>query len=124
MKTLGKLLAFMTLLLVFACTEDIVIKQEEGNPLVGVEATFTDELKNHEAILSYTTDLYFENEIQMVCGATVYVTDGVDTVYYHEDETRPGHYFTELVAGKRNCLYRFCADIPDEQDGVSTGRKA
>lgn len=108
----------MALLLVSACTEDIVIKQEEGNPLVGVEATFTDELKNHEAILSYTTDLYFENEIQMVSGATVYITDGVDTLYYHEDATRPGHYLTDLVAGKRNCLYRFCADIPDEQEGV------
>ncbi len=118
MKNLCKFLAFLALMLVSACTEDIVFEKVEGETMVGVEATFTDELKCHEAILSYTTDLYFEEEIQMVTGATVYVTDGEDTVYYHESAERPGHYFTDLVAGKRNRLYRFCADIPDEYEGV------
>lgn len=86
--------------------------------MIGVEATFTDELKCHEAILSYTTDLYLTEGIRMVTGATVYVTDGQDTVYYHEAVEQPGHYFTDLVAGQRNQLYRFCADVPDEYEGV------
>lgn len=86
--------------------------------MIGVEATFTDELKCHEAILSYTTDLYLTEGIRMVTGATVYVTDGQDTVYYHEAAEQPGHYFTDLVAGQRNHLYRFCADVPDEYEGV------
>lgn len=111
-------MVFMVLFSVCACTEDIIIVREEGEPMIGVEATFTDELKCHEAILSYTTDLYSSEEIQMVTGATVYVTDGQDTVYFHEAAAQPGHYFTDLVAGQRNRLYRFCADIPDEFEGL------
>ena len=108
----------MVLLSVCACTEDIIIEREEGEIMIGVEATFTDELKCHEAILSYTSELYSVDEIQMVTGATVYVTDGQDTMYFHEAAEQPGHYFTDPVAGQRNRLYRFCADIPDEHEGV------
>ncbi len=101
-----------------ACTEDIVIDVEEGNHRIGVEASFTNELKRHETILSYTADFYNQNEIQMVSGATVYVTDGVDTMYYYEDEEQPGHYFTDSVAGRKNTVYRLCVDAVD-QDGES-----
>ncbi len=101
-----------------ACTEDIVIDVEEGNHRIGVEASFTNELKRHETILSYTADFYNQNEIQMVSGATVYVTDGVDTMYYYEDEEQPGHYFTDSVAGHKNTVYRLCVEAVD-QDGES-----
>ena len=100
-----------------SCTEDIIIDVEEGEPLVGVEASFTDELKQHETILSYTTAFYHQDEIQMISGATVYVTDGVDTVCYHEDAEQPGHYFTDSVAGCKNTVYRLCIDLP-ESDGT------
>lgn len=99
-----------------ACTEDIVIDVEEGNHRIGVEASFTNEMKRHETILSYTADFYNQNEIQMVSGATVYVTDGVDTMYYYEDEEQPGHYFTDSVAGSKNTVYRLCVEAID-QDG-------
>ncbi len=108
------------LLSVFAsCTEDIVIDLEEGQPLLGVEASFTDELKRHEAVLSYSADFYNKDEIRMVSGATVFVTDGVDTVYYHEDAEQNGHYFTDLVAGRKNTFYTLHIAIPDvtESDG-------
>lgn len=101
-----------------ACTEDIVIDVEEGNHRIGVEASFTNEMKRHETILSYTADFYNQNEIQMVSGATVYVTDGVDTMYYYEDEEQPGHYFTDSVAGRKNTVYRLCVETVD-QDGES-----
>lgn len=101
-----------------ACTEDIVIDVEEGNHRIGVEASFTNELKRHETILSYTADFYNQNEIQMVSGATVYVTDGIDTMYYYEDEEQPGHYFTDSVAGRKNTVYRLCVEAVD-QDGES-----
>lgn len=101
-----------------ACTEDIVIDVEEGNHRIGVEASFTNELKRHETILSYTADFYNQNEIQMVSGATVYVTDGVDTMYYYEDDEQPGHYFTDSVAGRKNTVYRLCVEAVD-QDGES-----
>ena len=101
-----------------SCTEDIVIDVEEGDPLVGVEAYFTDELKQHEAILSYTSPFYHQDEIQMISGATVYVTDGVDTIYYHEDAELAGHYFTDSVAGHKNTIYRLCIALPEPDGSV------
>ena len=55
----------------------------------------------------------------MVTGATVYVTDGLDTVYYLEDPAQPGHYFTAPVAGRKKTLYRLCVDVMEE-DGEIT----
>ena len=118
MKQLRKILVFASMAFFAACTEDIVIDVEEGNHRIGVEASFTNELKRHETILSYTADFYNQNEIQMVSGATVYVTDGVDTMYYYEDEEQPGHYFTDSVAGHKNTVYRLCVEAVD-QDGES-----
>jgi hypothetical protein len=94
-----------------ACTEDIVIDVEKGDPMVGVEASFTDELKHHEAILGYSAEFYSEGDVRMISGATVYVTDGVDTVYYVEDAEQRGHYFTDLVAGRKNTMYRLGVDV-------------
>ena len=116
MKKLYKTLIFFGLLLATACTEDILIDVEEGQTMIGVEAYFSDELKQHETILSYTADFYSHDEIRMVTGATVYVTDGVDTIVYHEDMEHRGHYLTDLVAGKRNTLYRLHIDIPASDD--------
>lgn len=99
-----------------SCTEDIRIDVQEGEPMIGVEAYFTDELKRHETILSYTADFYDDREIKMVSGATVFVTDGVDTIYFIEDQENKGHYLTDLVAGRKNTLYRLCIDVP-EADG-------
>ncbi|MBQ4398456.1 MAG: DUF4249 domain-containing protein [Bacteroidales bacterium] len=118
MKQLRKILVFASMAFFAACTEDIVIDVEEGNHRIGVEASFTNELKRHETILSYTADFYNQNEIQMVSGATVYVTDGVDTMYYYEDEEQPGHYFTDSVAGRKNTVYRLSVEAVD-QDGES-----
>ena len=115
MKGWHKILIFIGLLSATACTEDIVIDVEEGNTLIGVEAYFSDELKQHETILSYTADFYNRDDIRMVTGATVYVTDGVDTIVYHEDMENQGHYLTDLVAGKRNTLYRLCIDATDSE---------
>lgn len=117
MKHLHELLVFVAFVGLTACTEDIVIDVEEGEPMIGVEASFTDELKHHKAVLSYSTKFYDKEEIRMVSGATVYVTDGVDTVYYHEDLEQPGYYFTDLAAGKKNTVYRLCIEVP-EQDGT------
>lgn len=117
MRNLHKLLVFVTFAVLAACTEDIVIDVQEGEPLIGVEASFTDEWKQHEAILSYSASFYNQDEIIMISGATVYVTDGVDTVYYREDMEQLGHYFTDLAAGKKNTVYRLCIEVP-EWDGT------
>ena len=112
-------MVFIGLISATACTEDIVIDIEEGDPMIGVEAYFTTELKQHETILSYTADFYNSTEIRMISGATVFVTDGVDTIPYIEDPNNRGHYLTDVVAGKKNTLYRLCIDVP-EADGEVT----
>ena len=104
-------MVFLSLLTAASCTEEILIDVEEGDTMIGVEAYFSDELKQHETILSYTADFYNRDEISMVKGAMVYITDGVDTIVYHEDMANRGHYLTDPVAGKRNTLYRLCIDI-------------
>lgn len=113
MKELHKILCVTLMAFLASCTEDIVIDVEEGAPMIGVEASFTNEMKHHETILSYTAEFYNQNEIEMISGATVYVTDGVDTMYYHEDASQPGHYFTDSVAGRKNTLYRLCVEVPE-----------
>lgn len=113
-KVKDMLLVGLMALMMASCTEDIIIDVEEGERMIGVAATFTDELKCHEAVLSYTDDFYNNNEdIRMVTGATVFVTDNVDTIYYIEDATQPGHYFTAPVAGKKKTMYRLCITAPD-----------
>ena len=114
MKYWHKALIFFGLFFITACAEDILIDVEEGATMIGVEAYFSDELKQHEAILSYTADFYSHDEIRMVKGATVYVTDGVDTIVYHEDMDNRGHYLTDITAGKRNTLYRLCIDVTSD----------
>ena len=101
----------------FSCREEIIIDLEEGSPLVGVEGSITDEYKRHEVILSYTADFYNAEEIRMISGAKVVVTDGVDTIPYWEQSDQPGHYLTDSVAGKKKTLYTLLVDVPEEGGG-------
>lgn len=101
----------------FSCREEIIIDLEEGSPLIGVEGSITDEYKRHEVILSYTADFYNAEEIRMITGAKVVVTDGVDTIPYWEQSDQPGHYLTDSVAGKKKTLYTLLVDVPEEGGG-------
>lgn len=109
---LALVLAFSALLLSVSCTEEILIDVEKGGTMIGVEAYFSDELKQHEAIVSYTAEFYNSDEIIMVSGAKVYITDEIDTIYFHEDSENKGHYLTDPVAGKRNTLYHLHIEAP------------
>lgn len=110
------LLSLTMLLVLFSCREDIVIDLEEGEPMIGVEGSFTDEFKRHEVILSHTTDFYNSDDIEMISGAVVYVTDGVDTIPYLEQSDRPGHYLTDSVAGRKKTRYRLMIAIPSDEE--------
>ena len=101
----------------FSCREEIIIDLEEGSPLIGVEGSITDEYKRHEVILSYTADFYNAEEIRMITGAKVVVTDGVDTIPYWEQADQPGHYLTDSVAGRKKTLYTLLVDVPEEGGG-------
>ena len=61
----------------------------EGEKRPVVEGYFTDELKRHEVILSYSSELYSDNK-EMISGAEVYVIESRqyqgpgDTIYFYE----------------------------------------
>ena len=63
------LVPILLIFMMFSCHEDVVIDLEDGSPLIGVEGSFTDELKRHEVILSYTADFYNADAIKMITGA-------------------------------------------------------
>ena len=112
------LIPILLVFAMFSCREDFMIDLEEGEPLIGVEGSFTDEYKRHEVILSYTADFYNSDEIKYITGAHVVVTDGVDTIPYWEQVDQPGHYLTDSVAGHKNTLYKLLVEIPDEVEGT------
>lgn len=116
MKRKNLLVALLSLMTLFSCKEDIIVDLENGEPLIGIEASFTDVQKHHEAILSYTADFYNSSDIVMISGARVCVTDGFDTIPYLESPDKPGHYFTDSVAGRKKTLYRLIVDVPDETE--------
>ena len=113
------LLVGLMMMAAVSCTEEFIIDVEEGDRMIGVEAYLSDEMKQHEVILSYTADFYNMDEISMISGATVFVTDGVDTIPYIEDQDNKGHYLTDVVAGKKNTVYRLCINVTDADGEVT-----
>ena len=96
-------------LLAASCTEDIVMELPEGRKIPVVEGSITDEYKRHEVILSYSSELYSTESREMISGAEVYVTStsNNDTIWYYEQENKPGHYLSDSVAGVKNRRYHF-----------------
>lgn len=91
------------LLLFAACTEDIIMDDvPQGRKRPVVEGCITDECKRHEVILSYSTEMYDTEAREMISGAKMYVSIGDDTIWFHEQDNKPGHYLSDSVAGKRN----------------------
>ena len=88
-----------------SCTEDIIMEVPEGRKVPVVEGSITNECKRHEVILSYSSELYSMEDSEMISGAEVYVTSRNDTIWYYEQEDKPGHYLTDSVAGIKNRRY-------------------
>ena len=111
-------LSAFSMLLLSACTEEIIMETPEGQKRPVVEGYFTDELKRHEVILSYSSELYSDDK-EMISGAEVYVVESTipqgpgDTTYYYEQFDQPGHYFTDSVAGTRNRWYHLEVRVPE-----------
>lgn len=109
-KTLIIILAIIGL---SACTEKMVIGTQDGERLVGVSASITDEYKHQEVILSYTEPFYGGNP-DMISDAIVYVLDGADTVWFEETE-KPGYYQSiNEFAGEPEHLYHLSIDFSNE----------
>lgn len=99
--------------LLAACTEDITMDAPNGRKRPVVEGTITDEYKRHEVVLSYSSELYDTTGFEMITGAKVYVSCDDDTIWYYEQENRPGHYLTDSVAGRRSRWYHLQIDVED-----------
>lgn len=95
-----------------SCTEDILVAPPEGRRRPVVEGSFTNELKRHEVVLSYTSDLYLDS-LEMIPNAIVYVEGGGDTIYFHEQEGKPGHYLSDSVAGRKQHWYHLEIQVPE-----------
>ena len=98
----------------WACTESINIDPPEGRLRPVVEGSFTNELKRHEVILSYSSELY-SHEQKMISNAKVYVKSGNDTVWYYEQPDQPGHYLTDSVAGNKQRWYHLEITVEENE---------
>ena len=85
----------------------------EGRKRPVVEGSITNEYKRHEVILSYSSELYNTEGAEMISGAVVYVNGGGDTIWYYEQENKPGHYLTDSVAGIKNRRYHLKVIVKD-----------
>lgn len=101
----------MVLGLLASCTEDIVVDVPQGRRVPVVEGSITDEYKRHEVILSYSTALYDTIGREMISHAEVYVATGDDTIWFCEQENKPGHYLSDSVAGRKNRWYHLEVNI-------------
>ena len=105
-------IGFCLLMALCSCTEDIIMDTPEGRKRPVVEGYITNEYKRHEVVLSYTSELYTD-EREMISGAEVYVVSRGDTIRYHEQEDKPGHYLTDSVAGQKRRWYHLEVLVPE-----------
>jgi hypothetical protein len=98
-------------LIMASCTEDIVMDLPAGRKIPVVEGSISNEFKRHEIILSYSSELYSTDDTEMISGAEVFVTSGDDTIWYNEQEDKPGHYLTDSVAGRKNRRYHLKVEM-------------
>ena len=97
-----------------SCIEDIEIDTQEGPQLMGINGYISDEYKKHKIVLSKTLDFYSSEEIEMVSGAEVFVSDGFDTIYFEETEKK-GYYETiDSVAGVIGRTYNLIVNYIDD----------
>ena len=107
------LIILSAIIFLTACTEKMRIDTQEGERLVGVSASITDEYKKQEVILSRTEPFYGGNP-EMISNATVFVVDGADTIWFEESEN-PGHYLSvNEFAGQPDHTYHLSIDFVDE----------
>lgn len=110
MKSNYFVLFILPFLALTACTERIDIDLDnEANQRLVVDAWLTDEAKAHQVKLTLTSD-YFKNEPpEPATGATVRITDGLET--FDLQETSPGIYLTANdVQGKPGHTYTLTID--------------
>lgn len=96
-----------------SCEEDIIIDTESGTPKIGIYGGITTDTAAHSITISRTTDFYSKEDIEMITGANVLITDMTngDTILLNEEST--GIYKTGMVAGIMGHSYRLDVTIED-----------
>lgn len=100
-----------------SCRENIDIKPVEGEQLIGVYGSITDELKKHSITLSRTMQFYEEGEPEMVSDASIFVHDGFDTIWYEETEDKGIYQTMTEFAGVSGHTYHLSVDLPEYEGG-------
>jgi hypothetical protein len=90
------LLIILSVLIFASCEREADWPSDEGKlPEIVVEAMLTNEVKNHEVILSLPVTSANENPV-MVSGADVKIILNTSTIFqFIEDTLNPGHYFSD-----------------------------
>ena len=116
MKKYYTLLILFTSILFTSCIDDdFKIDIPEGERLVGINGSITNEYKKHEIVVSRTMDFYSEEEIEMISGAEVFVCTDTDTIYFEETDEK-GHYQTiDSVAGVIGKTYHLIVTFVDNE---------
>ncbi len=112
-KWLRNMVFLLGLVFMASCTEEIVMDVPQGRRVPVVEGSITDEYKCHEVILSISSAMYDTTGREMISHAVVYATSGGDTIWFHEQENKPGHYLTDSVAGRKNRWYHLEVNVED-----------
>lgn len=107
------IIILLTIISLTACTERMTITPQDGEQLVGVSGSVTDEYKRQEVILSRTMPFYGSTP-EMISNAIIYVVDGTDTIWYEESE-KPGNYLSvNEFAGQIGHTYHLSIDFTDD----------
>lgn len=83
---------FLALLFMSSCTEKISIDLDESYTRLVVEGSVTTDTTSHLVRLTTTTSYYYPESPPAVEGASVSISDGVDTIAL--EEGLPGYYWT------------------------------
>ncbi len=117
MKNITIFLILLTFL--FACEETIEWEVDESIKKMVVDASLTNELKQHPVLLSKSRG-FGEESTQMIQGASIELSDGTNTFNYVEDIQNPGLYYTENeIAGEIGITYTLDIELPYEISGYT-----
>jgi hypothetical protein len=106
---------FMCILFFNACVQDIVVELKSDNRLLLLAGEFTTDSIVHTVSLHRSGNL---STREFITGATIFITDGIDTFHYRESIT-PGFYQTlEKCCGIGGHIYKlFISNIDIDEDG-------
>ncbi|PKP10095.1 MAG: hypothetical protein CVU09_08180 [Bacteroidetes bacterium HGW-Bacteroidetes-4] len=119
-KTKLKGLLILMLASMAACTEYIDMEPATYKKVLIVDATITNEHKQHRVKLS-TTKMIDEVDYPRISDALVAVSFNDTTIHFYENDTLPGYYYSDSVfAGVPYTNYRLSiSQIDINSDGIS-----